>query len=45
MAKLLTTAAVAKYRPGPKRREIADGGSPGLYLIVQPSGVKPQSCH
>jgi integrase len=40
MAKVLTVAAVAKYRPARKRREIADGGSPGLYLIVQPSGHK-----
>jgi hypothetical protein len=40
MAKVLTTAAVHKFRPGPRRREIPDGGSPGLYLIIQPSGVK-----
>jgi integrase len=40
MAKVLTAAAVIKYKPGAKRREIADGGSPGLYLIVQPSGHK-----
>jgi integrase len=40
MAKVLTHAAVAKYRPTSKRREIPDGGSPGLYLIIQPSGVK-----
>jgi integrase len=40
MAKVLTTAAVLKYKPANKRREIPDGGSPGLYLIVQPRGAK-----
>ena len=40
MAKTLTTVAVRNLRPGRKRREIADRGSPGLYLIVQPSGRK-----
>jgi integrase len=40
MAKPLTAAAVLKYRPGPRRREIPDS-TPGLYLIVQPkSGFK-----
>jgi integrase len=38
MAKTLTAAAVKKYRPGKARREIADGGCPGLYLVLQPSG-------
>jgi integrase len=32
----LTTAAVAKYTAGARRREIRDGGAPGLYLIIQP---------
>jgi integrase len=40
MAKILTVAAVAKYRPGSKRREIPDGGAKGLHLVIQPSGVK-----
>jgi integrase len=40
VAKQLTHAAVLRLRPGPQRREIRDGGCPGLYLIVQPSGVK-----
>ena len=35
----LTDLAVIKLRPGPKRREIADGTS-GLYLIIQPTGAK-----
>jgi integrase len=26
-------------KPGTSRREVADGGSPGLYLVVQPTGV------
>jgi hypothetical protein len=39
MAKKLTPISVEKAKPDPKkRREIADGGKPGLYLIVQPSG-------
>ena len=36
----LTAASVEKYRPAKDRREIADSGSPGLYLIVQSSGRK-----
>ncbi|WP_369719723.1 Arm DNA-binding domain-containing protein [Bradyrhizobium sp. LLZ17] len=40
MAKTLTAAAVKNYRPGKKRREIPDGGCPGLHLVVQPSGAK-----
>ena len=36
--KPLTAIAVAKARAGTKRREIADPGCHGLYLIVQPSG-------
>ena len=38
MAKTLTAAAVKNYRPGKGRREIPDGGCPGLYLVIQPSG-------
>src|SRR5262245_5840472 len=40
MAKSLTAVAVAKTRAGAHRREIPDGGCRGLYLVVQPSGVK-----
>jgi integrase len=40
MAKVLTAAAVARLRAGKHRREIPDGGSPGLYLIVQVTGKK-----
>ena len=40
MAKALTAIAVAKARAGAERREIPDGGCRGLYLVVQPSGVK-----
>jgi integrase len=40
MAKHLTAVGVAKLRQGKTRREIPDGGCPGLYIIVQPSGHK-----
>ncbi len=40
MSKPLTDAAVAKLKPGKDRREKPDGGCPGLYLVVQPSGAK-----
>jgi integrase len=41
MAKKLTPISVEKAKPdAKKRREIADGGKPGLYLVVQPSGKK-----
>jgi integrase len=36
----LTSAAVERYRPTRKRREIRDNGAQGLYLIIQPSGAK-----
>ncbi len=38
MAKTMTAAAVKNYRPGDGRREISDGGCPGLYLVIQASG-------
>ena len=38
MAKALTAAAVAKYRPGPERRVIRDGGARSLFLVIEPSG-------
>jgi integrase len=37
---VLTDAAVRRLKPAPERREIADGGKPGLYLVIQPSGAK-----
>ncbi|TAL81019.1 MAG: site-specific integrase [Beijerinckiaceae bacterium] len=40
MAKTLTAAAVAKLKPEKVRREIPDGACQGLYLVIQPSGVK-----
>ena len=40
MAKPLTAVAVKTYRAGATRREIADGGSPGLYLAIETTGSK-----
>jgi hypothetical protein len=40
MAKQLTAAAVQRLRPSKVRREIRDGGCPGLYLIIQSTGHK-----
>jgi integrase len=40
MAKVLTAAAVVRFKAGKKRRVIRDGGSRSLYLVVQPSGHK-----
>ena len=41
MAKKLTARKVEQTRANPhKRREIPDGGKPGLYLVVQSSGRK-----
>ena len=34
-ASTLTQRRVEKITPGDARREIPDGGQPGLYLIVQ----------
>ena len=39
-SKQLTAAAVERLRPAAERREVPDGGCPGLYLVVQTSGVK-----
>lgn len=37
----LTAKSIENLKPQPKRREIPDeGGARGLYIIVQPSGVK-----
>lgn len=40
MAKALTVKALESVKAGPARREIPDGGLPGLYFIVQPSGAR-----
>ena len=40
MPKPLTAAAAAKFRSGPKRRRIRDGGARSLFLIIEPSGHK-----
>lgn len=41
MAKALTVAGIDKLKPDPSRRlEIPDGLLTGLYLVVQPSGVR-----
>lgn len=41
MAKALTVQSVEKLKPDPSRRlEIPDGLLPGLYLVIQPSGVR-----
>jgi integrase len=41
MAKVLTAPAVLRLRAGKVRREIPDGGCPGLRLVIQPgSGAK-----
>ena len=38
MTKALTAAAVARLKPGPKRRSIRDAGMRSLFLIIEPSG-------
>ena len=43
MSKTLTVAAVAKLKPGRKRREVLDT-TPGLYLVIQTSGHKSWAC-
>jgi integrase len=40
MPKRLTTNTIENLKPGPKRYEKPDPGARGLYIIVQPSGVK-----
>ncbi len=40
MAKQLTAAAVKRYRAGRGRREIPDGGCPGLYVVIQAGGYR-----
>ena len=40
MAKILTQIGIDKLKPSNKRQEIPDGGVRGLYLVVQPTGIK-----
>lgn len=40
MAKAFTTKAIEAAKPSDKRREIPDPALSGLYLVIQPSGVK-----
>jgi len=40
MANGLTDIGIRNLKKGPKRREIPDPGACGLYVVVQPSGVK-----
>ena len=40
MAKALTTKAIEAAKPDDSRREIPDPALSGLYLVIQPSGVK-----
>lgn len=40
MAKPLTARAVEQLKPEVRVREIPDGGMPGLYLVIQPSGTR-----
>ncbi|MGB8898976.1 MAG: integrase arm-type DNA-binding domain-containing protein [Methylocella sp.] len=38
MAKPLTVKALENLKPAGRRREVSDGGMPGLYFVIQPSG-------
>ncbi len=40
MAKRLTATTVEQAKAGAARREIADGGCAGLYLLIHPTGAK-----
>ena len=40
MPKKLTAISVQSVTPGNERKEIADAGCSGLYLVVQPSGAR-----
>ena len=40
MSKTFTALGIDKIKPTSKRSEIADAETKGLYLVVQPSGVK-----
>lgn len=40
MAKKLTQITAAQAKAAESRREVADGGCPGLYLAIHPTGAK-----
>jgi integrase len=40
LSKKLTGLAIAQAKAGTKRREVADGGCPGLYMAIHPTGAK-----
>ena len=40
MARPLTARVIDQMKPEVRVREIPDGGLPGLYLVVQPSGTR-----
>jgi integrase len=40
----LTAVSVQNAKPGPVRREIADGGCTGLYLLIQPKSGRKSWC-
>jgi Arm DNA-binding domain len=40
MAKVLTQVSIDKLGPGTARREIPDGHTHGLFLVLQPTGKK-----
>ncbi|UPJ58682.1 site-specific integrase [Bradyrhizobium sp. 192] len=39
-SKSLTDVTIRNLQPGDTRREVPDPGAPGLYVVIQPSGVK-----
>jgi hypothetical protein len=40
MARPLTAKALESLKPTVRRREVSDGGMPGLYFVIQPSGKR-----
>jgi integrase len=40
MNKVLTDIAIRNLKPGANRREVPDAGARGLYVVIQPSGLK-----
>jgi len=40
MGKVLTDIGIRNLKPGPVRREIPDPGARGLYVVLQPSGMR-----
>lgn len=40
MSSRLTVATIEKIKPSTARREVPDGGCPGLFLVIQPNGTK-----